>query len=139
VIFAAASYLLRALVRPVTPQDQTMAAEAARLLHDAAAGREQFTTSEAIIAEIAFVLTSPRQYNLPVADAAARLQAVLTLRGFRHPRKRLLLRALDVWTTSPNLGFVDALTVAYAERAGVELATFDADFDRVTGIRRYQP
>lgn len=39
----------------------------------------------------------------------------------------------------PRLGFVDALGAAYAETHGYALASFDADFDRVPGIERWQP
>ena len=42
-------------------------------------------------------------------------------------------------SSHPRLGFVDALTVAILERSGDDLASFDSDFDRVPGIRRYQP
>ncbi|MBD0324760.1 MAG: VapC toxin family PIN domain ribonuclease, partial [Aldersonia sp.] len=49
------------------------------------------------------------------------------------------LRALDIWTTYPRLGFEDALTVAELEETGAPLATFDSDFDDIPGIRRWEP
>ncbi len=53
--------------------------------------------------------------------------------------KRTILAALDLWATVPKLGFVDALTAAYAQHLGVELATFDTDFDLLPGITRWLP
>jgi predicted nucleic acid-binding protein len=54
-------------------------------------------------------------------------------------RKRLYLRALDLWGERPVLGFVDALTVATVEQSGMPLATFDAHFDGFPGINRHVP
>jgi predicted nucleic acid-binding protein len=139
VIILDANYFLRALVPPTTPQDQPKAAEAIGLFRAIAAGDQDATTSESIIAEVAFVLTAPRHYGLSPADAAGRLQPIIALRSLKISGKKRLLRALDVWIRDPRLGFVDALTVAYAERPGIELATFDSDFDGVAGITRYQP
>jgi len=104
-------------------------------------GDEETTTSEAILAEVAFVLASPRQYNLPAADVAAYLAALIRLPGLKLPRgqKRRYLRALDIWAATPKLGFVDALTVALVESTTIELATFDTDFDAIPRIIRRQP
>jgi predicted nucleic acid-binding protein len=49
------------------------------------------------------------------------------------------LRALELWTGRPRLGFVAALTAAYAQSPGTLLATFDADFDSIPGLERWSP
>ncbi|MDP9365981.1 MAG: PIN domain-containing protein [Chloroflexota bacterium] len=137
--FVDTNYFLRGLVRPETPRDEVMAREAAALFRRAERGEEEITTSDAVLAEVAFVLSSPRQYNRPPDDIAARLKPILELRGFRLPQKRVVLRALDIWAASPRLGFVDALTASYAQEPGATLATFDSDFDDLPGITRYRP
>ena len=137
--FLDANILLRALVRPVTPQDQRWARQATTLLLDIRDGKEDATTSEAVLAEVVFIPGSPRRYNMSPADIVARLKPIIGLPGLKVPRKRLWLRALDVFVSSPNLGFVDALTIAYAEQPGITLATFDHDVDGVPGISRWQP
>jgi predicted nucleic acid-binding protein len=113
--------------------------QAGALLRQAERSDVVLTTSDAVIAEVAFVLTSRAHYQLPVADAAARLVTLLRLRGMKLREKRVLLRALELWTAQPRLGFVDALTAAYAQQPGVELTTFDTDFDEIPGMRRWQP
>lgn len=55
-----ANYLLRAVVRPATVQDESMANDAANLLFLVQRGEAEITTTEAILAEVAFVLASPR-------------------------------------------------------------------------------
>ena len=136
--FLDANVFLRYLVTPTAPATQAMHEEATALFEAIERGAEEATTSEAVLAEVAFVLASPRQYNLPAADIAAYLGPIIRLPGLKLPRgqKRRYLRALDVWAAHPRLGFVDALTVALVEHTAVALATFDADFDAIPGITR---
>jgi predicted nucleic acid-binding protein len=138
VIFLDTNYFLRLATPPVTPQDEVMSHQSAALFRAARSGSKEITTSDAVLAEVAFVLTSAQNYRLSPA-AAARLKPLLQLRGFRGVNKRFWLRALTIWEASPRLGFVDALTASYAEDVGIELASFDSDFDAFPGITRYQP
>ena len=97
-------------------------------------------TTEAVIAEVLYVLSSPRQYKLSHADAAARLRPLLTLRGLQLPHKRSYLRALDLFGTHAFLDIEDAIQVVHMEREGVtELCSYDTDFDRLPTIARQEP
>ncbi len=138
-IFLDANYFLRALTRSPHPDIQRMNQIAGDLMRRAERGEVALTTSDAVIAEVAFILTSKAHYNHTVADAAGRLATLLRLRGVKLSDKRVLLRAFDLWTARPKLGFVDALTASYAQQAGIELATFDTDFDDLPGIARWHP
>jgi predicted nucleic acid-binding protein len=138
-IFLDANILLRALTHSSDPGIQRMNQQAGELLRRADRGEVEVTTSDAVIAEVACILTSKAHYQLPVADAAGRLAAVLRVRGVRLREKRTVLAALDLWAEHPKLGFVDALTASYARQADVELATFDTDFDLIPGITRWMP
>src|SRR6266508_3918617 len=112
-IFLDANVFLRYLVQPTTPATQAMYQAATQLFEAVERGDEEVTTSEAVVAEVAFVMSSPRQYGLPPTDVATYLVPILRLTNLRLPRgqRRLWLRALDIWTAHPRLGFVDALTV----------------------------
>ena len=134
-----ANIILRALTHSNDPALQKMSAIAGELLRAMDRGDAEATTSDAVLAEVAFILTAKVRYHLPVSDAAGRLATVIRLRGFKRRDKRHLLRALDLWASNPALGFVDALTAALAQRPGIELATFDSDFDAFPGITRWQP
>ncbi len=95
---------------------------------------------EATISEVAYVLSSPRQYKLSHAEVSARLRPILLLRGLKLPNKRRLLRALDRYSTYSHLDFEDCLTVAQIEQQGIDtLASYDRGFDRVPGITRREP
>ena len=53
--------------------------------------------------------------------------------------KHRLRRAFDLYVDR-NLSFADAYHVAFMEHAGiVQVATFDRDFDKVSGIKRVGP
>jgi predicted nucleic acid-binding protein len=98
------------------------------------------TTSEAVLAEVVYVLVSPRQYGLSPAAAAARLKPLLSVPGLKLPNKHLYLRALDIFATHPGLDFEDTLSVAIVERTPpAELYSDDRDFDGVPGITRVEP
>lgn len=138
-IFLDANIFLRVLTRSSDPPVQRMNQLAGDLLRRADRGQVDVTTSDTVIAEVAFILTSRAHYQLAVDDAAARIATIVSVRGFKLRDKRVVLQALHLWTAHPKLGFVDALTASYAQQPGVELATFDRDFDQLSGIAHWQP
>jgi predicted nucleic acid-binding protein len=138
-IFLDANVILRYLVQAVTPADRQKAEAVAELFRQAVLGNEILTTSDAIVAEVVFVLASPRQYGLPTPEIAARLKPLLNLRGFKLQGKRRMIRALDLYAMFPKLGFVDALAIAYVEQSDLTLASFDRHFADVPGIKRWEP
>jgi predicted nucleic acid-binding protein len=98
VIFLDANYFLRYLVEPDGPDNQIRHEIAAALFEAIELGEEEATTSEAALAEVAFILASKRQYNLSPADIATYLSPIIRLPGLRLPRGRkgLYLRALEI-------------------------------------------
>jgi predicted nucleic acid-binding protein len=102
--------------------------------------RESITTTEAIVAEVVYVLSSPALYRLSHEEVAARLAPILSLRGLLLRHKRTFLRALDIYAAHRFLDFEDALAVAHMERQQIaEIVTYDRDFDRVPGVKRSEP
>lgn len=140
-IFLDANYFLRWLVAPDTADDAVSRSIAIALFARLERGEAEATTSEAILAEVAFVLTSKRQYGVRVEIAAEALATAIRLAGprFAPGKRQQYLRALEIWSERPALGFVDALTAATVERSGHLLATFDADFEGLAGITYWRP
>lgn len=104
--------------------------EAPRLLHTAKAlfvaaerGALDFTTSEAVVAEVVFVLTSV--YRFDREPIAAGLTQLLSTPGSVMPTRHECIDALEVWRTTASLSFVDALLAVTATRSGFDLATLD--------------
>ncbi len=132
---------INVILRFLTRDDEEKADACYRLFQRVQRGEEELLTCEAVVTEVVYVLSSPRApYRLSHEEIRGRLVPILTLRGLRLPQKRVYLRALDVYASSPFLDFEDALAVAHMERQGVsEIVSYDRDFDRVAGIKRVEP
>lgn len=129
------------ILRYLTRDDESKADACYRLFQRVKQGQEELFTCEAIIAEVTYVLSSPRAcYQLSHGEVRARLLPILALRGLKLPQKRVCLRALDLYASSPVLDFEDALAVAHMEQRDMaEIVSYDKDFDRLPGIRRTVP
>ena len=127
-------------VRLLTQDDPTKSVRCFDLFQRANRGERDLTTSEAVIAEVVYVLASRRLYNLPRAEIALRLGAVLAGSRLRLDHKDAVLDALQLYG-STNLHFVDCLCAAHARREAYPHAvySYDLDLDRVPGIRRLEP
>jgi predicted nucleic acid-binding protein len=96
-------------------------------------------TSEAIIAETVFVLSSPKHYKHSRQQIQLALSRLLLLLGLKVPNRNLYLRALAFYTKN-GLDFEDCLTIAYMEQSGVsQIYSYDRDFDAISGIHRIEP
>lgn len=136
-IFLDANIFVRHLVRPLTPQDQTYEQRAAALFDLVDSGAIEATTSEATLAEVAYILTSPRHYGTSRETAADGLKALIRPPACRMPNKDVSLFALDIWVDHPRLSFPDSLAAAYSMMRGYEVATFDAALSRTSGVNNY--
>jgi predicted nucleic acid-binding protein len=137
VIFVDANVFIRHLVDPATSHDAAHAEQAATLFAAVGVGAVEVTTSEAVLAEVVFILWHPRHYGAPRGAVAGALSSLLQPRAFRMPGKDVCLAALERWARSPRLSFPDALGAAYSELRGHELATFDSELARTPGVVPY--
>jgi predicted nucleic acid-binding protein len=122
-------------------QDNMEQANASKVLFDRlAAGEETVFVSEAVVAEVVYVLTSRRLYGVPRAEAAGKVAALLGPQAIRLHAKAVCLRGLEVFAERSFVDFADALLVAYAESEPESLVySFDHGFDRVEGLTRVEP
>lgn len=129
------------IIRYLTGDDEVKAEACYELFQRVQRGEEELFTSEAVVAEVTFVLSSRRgPYRLSHEEVRSRLLPILSLRGLHLPQKNVCLGALDLYGASPFLDFEDALAVAHMERQGLtEIVSYDRDFDRVAGIQRVEP
>lgn len=126
-------------LRVVLDDDASRSERSRQLLLRIQNGSEDATTSESVIAEIVYVLSSRSTYGLSRQAIHEALEPILTLAHLRLPNRGLYLRALDVYAEH-KVDFEDALSVAHIEDRGFEaIVSFDRDFDRIAGIRRDEP
>jgi predicted nucleic acid-binding protein len=125
------------IVRFLT-DDERLAARARAILERAGRGELTLYLTEAVVVDVAYLLTSKRLYDLPRSAVAASLRRFLTLKGLRVPQRQAYLRALDLWLDAvAGVDFTDALLVAQMERMNVPaIASFDRDFDRFPQVSR---
>lgn len=127
------------ILRYITRDNPTQSQQAHALIEQLESGTTTVTTSDVVIIEAVYVLSSRTTYNLSRSDIRTHLMRIISLRGSRLQSKQIHLRALDVYA-STNIDFADALIVAQMERAGQNtIISFDRDFDRISGITRVEP
>lgn len=135
-IFLDANMFLRVLGGGGSAQVQV----ALGLLEQIQRGDLEATTSEVVLHEMCYVLESRRQYGREVAEIVSAITDVLSWPGFWFPSgdQEIYLRALNLWSENPKLGFADAVIAARCERAGHELATFDKHFRDLPFLQFWQ-
>lgn len=127
------------VVRLLTGDDPEKAARCLALFQRAQRGELELVTSEAIVAEVVYVLSSPVTYRTPRPQLANALRSVLTNPGLRLDHKTTVLRALDLYETT-KLDFEDCLAIEHVRRARLDgVYSYDQGFDRVPGVRRLEP
>ncbi|MCC6943206.1 MAG: PIN domain-containing protein [Thermomicrobiales bacterium] len=96
------------------------------------------TTSEAILAEVVWVLRS-KAYRVPRAEIAEGVIALLELPGINMPHADLYVAAFRRFGNS-RLDIADCFAIEHVLRSGTEvIMTFDDDFDGIEGIVRVEP
>lgn len=127
------------IIRLLTGDDPDKQARAAALFEQVEDGTLTVAAPSTVIADAVYVLASPRLYHLPRNQVAALLTTLVRLRNFRVQNRRAVLGALGTYAGT-NLEFGDALIIASMQQSGADvLYSFDADFDRVSGIIRREP
>jgi predicted nucleic acid-binding protein len=140
VIFLEANVFLRQLTAPTDDATHRMQEQVIDLFERIESDEVQATSSEVVLHETCYVLSSARQYGRAPADFVPDLAYLLTLAGVRFPRgdQAIYLRALDLYAERPKLEFSDAVIAARCEAAGHDLATFDRRFDAIETVTRWR-
>ncbi len=134
VAFLDTNVILRFLLR----DDEAKFERSFDLLKRAERGEERLVASDSVITEAVWVMES-RPYNLQGQRIRDLLLPVIQLRGLRLPGKGLFEPAFQLYVDT-EIDFVDAYNAATMQRGGLDrIYSYDADFDRVPGIRRVEP
>ena len=101
-------------------------------------GEIRATTSESVVMEVVYVLssrTTPRMHRNDIAD---RLRALLRIRGLVVPHAEAIWDAAGYETSLVD--FVNCLSAAHMKRQDItEIVSFDRDFDRLSWVTRVEP
>lgn len=100
------------------------------------AGADALELPSLIVAELVYVLESV--YSTPRPVIATSVRAVLAHPTINTPEHHALLRAVELYETTP-LHFADAYLAAVAEAGDGQVASFDRALDRLATIARITP
>jgi len=128
-------------LRHLTQDDPVKAQACLQLFRAIGQGSSPAWTSDLVVAEVVFVLSSKQgsQYGYARPQIRDGLLPLLLLPSLALPSKPLYPRIFALYTTLA-IDFIDAYHAALVESsAQPELYSYDRDFDRVTSIKRLEP
>lgn len=127
------------ILRYLTRDDPAKAQRCYALFQQVKRKQIRLVTSESVLAEVVYVLSSRSLYNQPRENVRTLLLPIISLPGLKLSNRRAFFRALDIYA-STHLDFEDCLSIAHMERLKVNtILSYDQDFDRVKGIQRREP
>ena len=129
------------LLRHLTRDDPKKAEACTRLFQDIETGKLSAWTSDLVVAEVVFVLSSkgPNGYNYTREEIRAGLVPLLALPGLQLPSKRFYPRIFELYTTH-KIDFIDVYHAALVEGdEQKELYSYDRDFDAIENVTRIEP
>lgn len=125
------------ILRHLLCDDEAKATRSKELLVRLERGEVKARTSDVVIAEVVFVLE--RTYRVPKEEIREHLLPIILSPGLMLPKKRLYFRVFDLYIEK-NVSFADAYSVALMEKLKTkDVASYDSHFDRIEGIRRFEP
>ena len=128
-------------LRFLTNDDPEKAKACQSLLRRADARDIELYTSEAIIAEVVYVLESHKQngYGIPRERIRDLLYPILLVKGLQLPHRAVCLHALNIYA-STQLDFEDTLLIAAGElESEKSIYSYDTGIDIVKTVNRLEP
>lgn len=122
------------LVRFITGQPPHLATKARKLVEKAHADEIVLVVAPLIVAETVFTLES--FYHLDRIEVAAKLGLLFKSRGFKLLEEEVIFDALERHEAQ-NISIADTYLAALSVNLGYKVASFDKDFDKLSGVTRY--
>jgi predicted nucleic acid-binding protein len=96
-------------------------------------------TSSLVVAEVVFILSNPKTYDVARSEIRDQLLPLISLPGIQLERKRMYRRVFELYT-SVAIDYIDCYHAALIELDGQgRLYSFDRDFDAVPTLSRSEP
>lgn len=115
--------ILRFLLR----DDEALFALAESVFNKAESGNAKIYIDELVVAEVIWTLTS--FYKQPKKEVANLLTKLVNQKWITNPRKKLILKALRLCSTT-NLSYIDCWLIEVARKAKMPLQTFDESLQK---------
>ena len=126
-------------LRFLTKDDPEKAAKCHRLLQSAAEGDLKLYTTDLVIAELIWVLQSPKIYNLSPAEISEVIMPLLTIKNLYFPCKKVFPDIIELFQTE-NIDYIDAYNSVIMQGRNIEtIYSYDKHFDLLPGVVRKEP
>ena len=126
-------------IRHFTNDNEKKAEACFLLFKNAKENKLELTTTESIIAEVVYVLSSKKLYNVPRKQIFNLLTTILSIKNFKVKDKTIYLKALELYS-SHTIDFEDALLASrMLIEETYELYSYDEGFDTIPGVKRTLP
>jgi predicted nucleic acid-binding protein len=110
-----------------------------QLIADIENGRLAVWTTDLVVAEVVWVLTSRSLYGMTRDQVQDTMLPIIELGSLHLEGKRLYRRAFEIYV-SKNVDFIDAVHAARIEHLDPpHLLSFDRDYDRIPSVFRIEP
>ncbi|HYI16795.1 MAG TPA: PIN domain-containing protein [Thermomicrobiales bacterium] len=127
------------LIRHIAADHPVHSPAAKQLIAEIEAGQLAVWTTDLIIAEVVWVLTSRSLYSMSRNLVQDTLIPIIELQSLHLDGKRLYRRVFEIFV-STNVDFIDAVHAARVEQLDPpHLFSFDRDYDRVPSVVRIEP
>ena len=125
-------------LRHLLNDDPTLSSAAREIILAIEQGHLTAWTSDLVIAELVFVLSSKQLYSHTAEAIAAQLLPLIRLPNLKLMHKQVYDRAFELYIDR-RIDFIDAYNAALMEQRGeLHIFSFDTDFDQVIGIGRHE-
>ncbi len=127
-------------LRYFTNDDEKKAQKVRLLFERVSANEEILFTSESVIAEIVYILSSKNlPYKVPREKIRELILSIIRLRSMRLENKDIIIMALDIYSAS-SIDFEDTVSIAFMETRNIEkIYSYDTDFEKFKKIERIEP
>ena len=126
-------------LRFLTKDDAEKAQKILRFFETAQDRRWQLVTSDLVIAEVVWVLTSKRLFNLPKEKVKESFLPLLLEDFISFPAKGSIVHVFEIFVEK-NISFVDAYNAVYSRRIQANtILSYDKDFDKLDFLTREEP
>ncbi len=126
-------------LRFLTRDHKEKAERCKELLEKAQKGEIKIFTSELVVAELVWVLQSPKTYNLKPAEIRNLLLPILTLKNLVFPHKNLYPTILELFAEK-EVDFIDAYNAVLMFHKNIKnIYSYDPHYNQITGICRLEP
>ncbi len=133
-----ANVIIMAVTQADDEQNRPLFDNAQQFFRRAERGEIDVFIPAAVVAEVMFILTSPRKFGLNPSDACELMETLLLTKNIEAEGQPQILKAFSLWSANPGRGFVDALVAAWADAPGNALASVDRHLKRFPTTTNYE-